>query len=1029
MTARDIVHKWTINNWKRQSKTIQCDEILVVGDWKLRLKTRRLTCANSLFALTVFAADPVPEGKIEFVLECRLGVGTFRGSKQVILTKECTSDTVYPHRAWISEIDKLCKTDLDIEFKLRDIKSVVKAETRREPMVNEKERVPEPPKQEIPKKVIEHEPILKQESFVGLQNQGATCYMNSILQALFHLTAFRRIVYSMPTENVEDAGASIPLNMQALFYEMQTGSKACSTRKLTKSFGWDAGQAFVQHDIQEFLRVLASNIEEKLKGGENSKALSELFDGKLAKVITGPKSFQTENTEAFNDLSLEVKDCFDIDDSMKMYMAQETIDEYDTEQPDIGKCKVKMSKKFVELPAVLQIHLKRFEFDVTRYRTVKIDSQFAFGDALDLTKFMKDPSVCAKFRLFGVLVHSGDAYGGHYYVCLRPGCGKSWYRFNDTLVEQITAKEAIDANFGGTVGYVTYYHKIYSAYMLFYVREDMISRVFASCSDQDICEHIKKYAAQPYSNSDWSNIRKVTVITEEMLKRQPQEIGLSRPTEDCVVKIDNEMTISGFYTLLAEHFKLAATCFRLWHLDSSYRLQEVIPPNETLTVESFRPCLFFVQNKSDSESHILATNSMVLFVKCYTRNQSFPIFYMGSVVVSRDARISDFVTDCAAKLNVDASSLSVYRESSTTYQIHHGIKKWRDERVNNGDTILLQSTETLRETPAQFSQEASQRRASDSSVINYTDVIHDVMPTTAAEFMQQVSHVTTIRLCRYEDTRHLCDVRVPNSVLEAYDSLDRIKKFIIKMFDLSFDPQKDELLLFETSKEHRYPEKKPLIYLGSISGPLYYLHTKKSSSYLRATRVVRWSPDGYTVAERYCFFVENLTVSQIKALFAEKANGQPLRVFSVPKAGKIEFYKTDDLVADKGAIICGVIPEDQLGSSLSDLTVVTRAVVDEIGYLNAVEYPLLMRIGKEETIDVIRSRLAQILCDQQEAMKNARFMAVRDVSYTKFAQSKVLPKDARFGDHCVDEYGYKTTLVLLLPAASFSYDSSVKITN
>ena len=744
------------------------------------------------------------------------------------------------------------------------------------------------------------------------------------------------------------------------------------------------------------------------------------------------KSFQTENVEPFNDLSLEVKGCFNINNSMKMYMARETIEEYDTERPDIGKCKVEMSKEFVELPAVLQIHLKRFEFDVSRYRTVKIDSWFQFGDTLDLASFMKNPSVCATFRLFGVLVHSGDAYGGHYYVCLRPGCGSSWYRFNDTFVEQITAEDAIDANFGGTDGYLTYYHKIHSAYMLFYVREDMIPRVFASCSDQDICDHIKRYAAQPSLDRDWSDIRRVTVITEEMLKRQPQEMGLSRPTEDCVVKIDNSMTVSAFYALLAEHFKLEATSFRLWHLDSSYRLQEVIPPNETLTVESFRPCLFFVQNKLDSESLALAANSMVLFVKCYTRDQSFPIFYMGSVVVSRDARISDFVGDYAAKLNVDASSLSVYCESSTTYQIRPGVKKWREERgVKNGDTIVLQSTEKLTEAPTQFAQEASQRRASDSSLINYTDVIHDPMPTTAAEFMKQVSCVTTIRLCRYEDTSHLCDVRVPNSVLDAFDSLDRVKKFIIKMLELNFDPQKDELLLFETSKGHRYPDKQPLKWLISISGPLYFLHTKKPGfSYVsRETRVVRWSPDGYRVSQRYCFFVEKLTVHCIKDLFAEKA--RDLRVISVPKAGEIKVYERDeDQVYDKG-LICSVIPEDQRGSRVSDLTVVTWADVDEIGYIRAVGYPFLMKIEKEETIDDIRRRLAHIHSDHQEGMKSARFMAVTstDITWTKFTKSKVLPKDARFGDHCVDEYGRKTTLVLLLPAASSLYDSSVKITN
>lgn len=41
----------------------------------------------------------------------------------------------------------------------------------------------------------------------------------------------------------------------------------CSTgtTELTKSFGWDSLEAFNQHDVQEFNRVLQDNLESKMK--------------------------------------------------------------------------------------------------------------------------------------------------------------------------------------------------------------------------------------------------------------------------------------------------------------------------------------------------------------------------------------------------------------------------------------------------------------------------------------------------------------------------------------------------------------------------------------------------------------------------------------------------------------------------------------------------------------------------------------------------------------------------------------------
>jgi ubiquitin carboxyl-terminal hydrolase 7 len=90
--------------------------------------------------------------------------------------------------------------------------------------------------------------------FCGLLNQGATCYMNSMLQALFLLPKFREVVYQIPSD-AEDRGAKIGFALQRVFHALQVGQKGVSTKQLTASFGWGSIDSFMQHDVQEFWSV------------------------------------------------------------------------------------------------------------------------------------------------------------------------------------------------------------------------------------------------------------------------------------------------------------------------------------------------------------------------------------------------------------------------------------------------------------------------------------------------------------------------------------------------------------------------------------------------------------------------------------------------------------------------------------------------------------------------------------------------------------------------------------------------------
>jgi hypothetical protein len=69
----------------------------------------------------------------------------------------------------------------------------------------------------------------------------------------------------MPTTENDTPSGSIPLALQSLFYKLQHSDNSVATKELTKSFGWDTYDSFMQHDVQELNRVLCEKLEDKMK--------------------------------------------------------------------------------------------------------------------------------------------------------------------------------------------------------------------------------------------------------------------------------------------------------------------------------------------------------------------------------------------------------------------------------------------------------------------------------------------------------------------------------------------------------------------------------------------------------------------------------------------------------------------------------------------------------------------------------------------------------------------------------------------
>lgn len=74
---------------------------------------------------------------------------------------------------------------------------------------------------------------------------------------------------------------SIPTALQRLFYDLKTSYTAVRTTELTRSFGWDTRQTWIQQDVQEFCCLLLDALDAKTKGIKGVEhEINKLFEVK-----------------------------------------------------------------------------------------------------------------------------------------------------------------------------------------------------------------------------------------------------------------------------------------------------------------------------------------------------------------------------------------------------------------------------------------------------------------------------------------------------------------------------------------------------------------------------------------------------------------------------------------------------------------------------------------------------------------------------------------------------------------------------
>jgi ubiquitin carboxyl-terminal hydrolase 10 len=186
---------------------------------------------------------------------------------------------------------------------------------------------------------------------------------------------------------------------------------------------------------------------------EAPSPITKIFGGHLRSELRVPGLQTSAVYEPFKPLQLDIgaPEVNNIVDAMKGLTRIESLDGQFGGRTTTAKKQVFIH----DLPPVLILHLKRFEYVNNLTGTQKIWKKIGYPLELDIPKEVFAPaerkSLAAKgglprYRLTGVVYHHGkSAAGGHYTVDVLRQDGREWVRMDDTYIRRVRASDVAHA--------------------------------------------------------------------------------------------------------------------------------------------------------------------------------------------------------------------------------------------------------------------------------------------------------------------------------------------------------------------------------------------------------------------------------------------------------------------------------------------------------------------------------------------------------------------------------------------------------
>ncbi|XP_051982733.1 ubiquitin carboxyl-terminal hydrolase 47 [Xyrauchen texanus] len=268
--------------------------------------------------------------------------------------------------------------------------------------------------------------------FNGLKNQGATCYLNAVLQCLFMTQEFRHEVESYEPDPAEDCGEdNLLLQLQKLF--RQLSENVATSEGITRCLG--IRNVYEQQDAVEYYRKLLKTV---------GTPASKVFEGKMSNItkccICGNENKET-NPFISVLLSIDVgnNEKYNVEKGLEIFFKHSKLEEDDWMYCD--ECDQKTEthtwSEIDEYPTVLTLHLKRFDFDYMQMRYMKNECSLDVPPSLHIKDY--------KYNLYAVINHRGGYSGGHYDALIRPYQNQKWYCFDDSTVTEMSKSSLQDS--------------------------------------------------------------------------------------------------------------------------------------------------------------------------------------------------------------------------------------------------------------------------------------------------------------------------------------------------------------------------------------------------------------------------------------------------------------------------------------------------------------------------------------------------------------------------------------------------------